>query len=197
MNCEIIVSVFSFILSIFVFAFYLIDRHFKMVEISMNYRTQVLEWYEKCIQILKLILVIKDDKKELEKAKARFSGLIEQGRFFFPNIDKKDGFGNEKVLHHRGYSNIIINFLYLYLFIANLQSIYFQRIYHYNFFTDSYHLPLLQEVSLTLLFPYESGPFLNQVLHSHLRTVSDQPLTDPIQYPSYTLTYVQGLPRNP
>ena len=111
MNYEIIVSVFSFILSIVVFAFYLIDRHFKMKEISMNYRTLVLEWYEKCIQILKLILVIKDDKKELEKAKARFSGLIEQGRFFFPNIDKKDGFGNEKVLHHRGYSNIIINFL--------------------------------------------------------------------------------------
>ena len=111
MNYEIIVSVFSFILSIFVFAFYLIDRHLKMVEISMNYRTQVLEWYEKCIQILKLIPIIKNNKEELEKAKARFSGLIEQGRFFFPNIDKKDGFGNDKVLHHRGYSNIIINFL--------------------------------------------------------------------------------------
>lgn len=89
MNCEIIVSVFSFILSIFVFAFYLIDRHFKMVEISMNYRTQVLEWYEKCIQILKLIPIIKNNKEELEKAKARFSGLIEQGRFFFQILIKR------------------------------------------------------------------------------------------------------------
>lgn len=111
MNCEIIVSVFSFILSIFVFAFYLIDRHFKMIEISMNYRTHVLDWYEKCIQLLKFILVIKDNKEELEKSKASFSGLIEQGRFFFPNIDKGDVFGNEKILHRRGYSNIIINFL--------------------------------------------------------------------------------------
>ena len=111
MNYEIIVSVFSFILSIFVFAFYLIDRHLKMVEISMNYRTQVLEWYEKCIQILKLIPIIKNNKEELEKAKARFSGLKEQGRFFFQKIKKKDGFVNDKVLHHREYSNIIINFL--------------------------------------------------------------------------------------
>ena len=36
---------------------------------------------------------------------------VEIGRFYFPNIDKKDGFGKDKPSANQGYRNIVLEFL--------------------------------------------------------------------------------------
>lgn len=41
----------------------------------------------------------------------RLSSLIEQGKFYFPNINKHDGFGKEKPIAYQGYRNVILDFL--------------------------------------------------------------------------------------
>lgn len=42
---------------------------------------------------------------------AKLSSLIESGRFYFPNIDRKDGFGKQKPIAYQGYRNVILDFL--------------------------------------------------------------------------------------
>ncbi|MCL2401427.1 MAG: hypothetical protein FWC90_02150, partial [Oscillospiraceae bacterium] len=42
---------------------------------------------------------------------AKLSALIEQGRFYFPNVDKGDGFGNDKPSAYAGYRDIALEFL--------------------------------------------------------------------------------------
>jgi hypothetical protein len=39
------------------------------------------------------------------------SSLIEQGRFYFPNIHRGDDFGAEKPIAYRGYRNLALDFL--------------------------------------------------------------------------------------
>lgn len=53
---------------------------------------------------------------------ATLSALIELGRFYFPNIDKHDCFGNEKPCAYRGYRNIVLEFLVYYFEICQMSS---------------------------------------------------------------------------
>ncbi len=49
------------------------------------------------------------------KKLSKLSSLIEQGRFYFPNIDRGDGFGKDKPSAYQGYRNIVLDTLvYLY-----------------------------------------------------------------------------------
>jgi hypothetical protein len=74
-----------------------------------------MEWYSETIEVLFLLKfkTKKDvvDEKSFTENLSKLSSLIERGRFFFPNIDKKNGFGNEKPTAYRGYRNLALDFL--------------------------------------------------------------------------------------
>lgn len=87
----------------------------KKYELTSLYRTGILSWYSETIEILVRLKIeakgrFKDEdlKKELLSL---LSAKIEIGRFYFPNIDKGDKFGEEKPQAYKGYRNLILDFL--------------------------------------------------------------------------------------
>ncbi|MEO6547160.1 MAG: hypothetical protein ABIN94_04150 [Ferruginibacter sp.] len=87
----------------------------KKYELTSKYRTEIIDWYSSTISILSRLATEAQDgfanrevKKELL---ANLSSKIDVGRFYFPNIDKGDGFGKSKPLAYRGYRNCILDFL--------------------------------------------------------------------------------------
>lgn len=87
----------------------------KKFELTEQYRNCLLLWYDNTLKTLvKLRLLTESDcldqnaKYELLSA---LSSQIEVGRFFFPNIDRGDSFGEEKPTAYRGYRHIALEFL--------------------------------------------------------------------------------------
>ena len=55
---------------------------------------------------------------------ADLSALIENGRFYFPNVDKKDGFGGDKPSAYQGYRHINLEFLmHFYEFVRDEEHV--------------------------------------------------------------------------
>jgi hypothetical protein len=87
----------------------------KKYELTSLYRVEILSWYSETIEILVRLRIeatdnFKDNsvKKELL---SKLSAKIEIGRFYFPNVDKGDKFGEEKPLAYKGYRNLMLEFL--------------------------------------------------------------------------------------
>jgi hypothetical protein len=87
----------------------------KKYELKSQYQTEILNWYLETIEVLiRLKIATKNDSlnKELKnELLSRLSAEIEVGRFYFPNVDKKDNFGREKPQAYRGYRNLLLDFL--------------------------------------------------------------------------------------
>lgn len=87
----------------------------KKYELTSQYRIEVLTWYEKTIELLILLRSIAKDQNAnqslREECLAKLSSQIEIGRFYFPNVDKYDGFGDEKPSAYKGYRNLMLEFL--------------------------------------------------------------------------------------
>lgn len=87
----------------------------KKYELTEQYRNDLLKWYDNVNHILiKLIYYTENDilSDELKnELLCSLSSQIELGRFYFPNIDKMDGFGKRKPAAYRGYRNIVLEFL--------------------------------------------------------------------------------------
>lgn len=91
----------------------------KKYELTEDYKRELLSWYEKVVDVMIQIIhmlesgVWKDGSHEKETADllSKLSSLVELGRFYFPNIDKKDGFGKEKPAAYRGYRHIVLEFI--------------------------------------------------------------------------------------
>ncbi len=87
----------------------------KKYELKSQYRLEILAWYSDTIDILiRLKIEAKDDFNNQELKKdllSRLSAKIEIGRFYFPNVDKGDRFGEEKPLAYKGYRNLLLDFL--------------------------------------------------------------------------------------
>jgi len=83
-----------------------------------------LDWYSKTISIMTSI-ISKVNKKDLdyEKQIAQLSAQIEIGRFYFPNIDKKDNFGKDKPSAYQGYRHIVLDFLVYFYDVANRDDV--------------------------------------------------------------------------
>jgi hypothetical protein len=87
----------------------------KKYELISQYRSELLSWF-KCTNELLIRLKIElksqfpnpDLKRELL---SQLSSQIEIGRFYFPNINKQNGFGNDKPIAYRGYRCVILDFL--------------------------------------------------------------------------------------
>jgi len=92
--------------------FYIRDRRHAKYAIESEYSNQLLVWHASVIDAL--ISLRSSSKTNNEEAKnsllLKLSSLIEQGRFYFPNI-KPDKYGMEKPPAYRGYRNLALDFL--------------------------------------------------------------------------------------
>lgn len=91
---------------------YAISTNTKRFELSEQYKNELLTWYGKVIFII-CKLQGKCTGIDRTNALQELSALIEIGRFYFPNIDKKDGFGKEKPYAYQGYRHVALDFLIL------------------------------------------------------------------------------------
>lgn len=126
------ISVISIIISICSLVYTVYSNRDKFV-IFTSERKAVLEWYEKTNKCLKMI-VEKAYKKEATddiELLAELSSQIEVGRFYFPNLDRKDGRGANKPLAYRGNRNAVLAYLVYFYDIAKKENSY-KYIEHFN-----------------------------------------------------------------
>lgn len=87
----------------------------KKYELTSQYRTEILCWYSNTIDILIRLKIETKNSSQDEGLKrellSKLSSKIEVGRFYFPNVDKNDGFGFEKPQAYKGYRNLMLDFL--------------------------------------------------------------------------------------
>lgn len=95
--------------------FYSYFTNTKKYELISQYRSEILEWYSDTVDILIRLRIEAKEGYKNESFKnellSRLSAKIEIGRFYFPNVDKNDKYGNEKPYAYRGYRNLILDFL--------------------------------------------------------------------------------------
>lgn len=116
----------------------------KKYELTYQYYNDILIWHNQVIEVL-ISLKLNDTNDELKKQMlVKLSSLIESGRFYFPNIDRKDGFEKQKPIAYQGYRNVILDFL----------------VYEYQLFEkDDYkqylkHAEILQRFFTSYVFQY-------------------------------------------
>lgn len=91
---------------------YAIITNTKRFELAEQYKNELLSWYGKVVFVI-CKLQGECSGKERNNTLQELSALIEIGRFYFPNINKKDDFGKEKPLAYQGYRHIALDFLVL------------------------------------------------------------------------------------
>lgn len=100
-------------------AIYAIVSNTKRFELTEDYRRELISWYKSVVDIMIAIIhysesgifMSEDFSKEKARSLAQLSALAELGRFYFPNIIKKDRFGNHKVSAYKGYRHIVLEFV--------------------------------------------------------------------------------------
>ncbi len=107
-----IISIVSLAVSGLLAILYVKDRRNVRFSIENEYCSQVLCWHAAVVDVLIELGLQPADSIEGRKKDllVRLSSLIEQGRFYFPNI-KQDEYGLEKPPAYRGYRNIALDFL--------------------------------------------------------------------------------------
>jgi hypothetical protein len=92
--------------------FYIRDRRHAKYSIEKEYSDQLLIWHASVLDVLiALHSALKHDEVEMKRSLLiRLSSLIEQGRFYFPNIIL-DGYGADKPPAYCGYRNVALDFL--------------------------------------------------------------------------------------
>lgn len=91
---------------------YAIITNTKRFELAEQYKNELLSWYGKVVFVI-CKLQGECSGKERNNTLQELSALIEIGRFYFPNINKKDDFGKEKPLAYQGYRHVALDFLVL------------------------------------------------------------------------------------
>ena len=103
----------SLLLSLTLALFYLRDRRRAAFDLESRYLESLLKWHACVADVLIRLRLLQGKQTPEDRASdlANLSSLIEQGRFFFPNIDRKDNLGHEKPIAYRGYRNLALDFL--------------------------------------------------------------------------------------
>ncbi|WP_349671201.1 hypothetical protein [Lacrimispora sp.] len=87
----------------------------KKYELTDQFRNNLLGWYEETTSILIHLKLVTEFNciNDTEKCEmlSKLSTQIELGRFYFPNIDKGDSFGEDKPSAYQGYRHIALEFL--------------------------------------------------------------------------------------
>lgn len=110
---EVLVAFLSFVLSSGLAVFYIRDRRHAKFSVENEHANYLLAWHREVVDLLVQARLLNRGRltHDHQTDLARLSALIEQGRFYFPNIDKGDGFGAEKPPAYRGYRNLALDFL--------------------------------------------------------------------------------------
>lgn len=98
---------------------YAIVSNTKKYELTECYRKELLEWYSETVGVMiDLIHHFQSGNRNAEgfgnrktELLSRLSALTEVGRFYFPNVIDKAGFGSHKPSAYRGYRHINLEFL--------------------------------------------------------------------------------------
>lgn len=90
---------------------YSILSNTKKYELTYQYYNDILNWHNEVVETLIALIYASEHDNDKSPHLIKLSSLIEKGRFYFPNIDKKDGFGKNKPCAYRGYRNVILDFL--------------------------------------------------------------------------------------
>jgi hypothetical protein len=160
----------------------------KKYEIFNVYRTEVLNWF---IEVSNIIIRLKieakckfPDESVRRDLLSKLSARIEQGRFYFPNID--NDYGGDKPLAYRGYRNVILDFLVFsyrlfeksdaHLYLKHAETL--QR-----YFTSN-----IYEIIDPKKFLKESEKYTQRVL-SHTLTFEDYMNADPELLETYIKSY--------
>jgi hypothetical protein len=108
---QVIVATLALVLSVFVALSQFRDRRHTKFTIEKAQVDGLMAWHR---DVVVALCDLRDDSVEakLRSEKRRLLlALIEQGRFFFPNIDRDDGYGEKKPLAYRGYRHLTLDFL--------------------------------------------------------------------------------------
>lgn len=110
MNLSDWISIISILIAILAFV-YSIFSNTKKYELTYQYYNDILFWHNQVVEVLISLRlnVFNEENKNLYMTK--LSTYIEQGRFYFPNVNKNDGYGNSKLFAYQGYRNVILDFL--------------------------------------------------------------------------------------
>ncbi|TGK55733.1 hypothetical protein [Leptospira kanakyensis] len=106
-----IIAAASALISFYTLVFYLKDRKRLRHSILVNHINNLVEWHSDTVNILIKLQFTAKNNKPLDDLKADLSIQIEKGRFFFPNINKKDNFGIDKPKAYQGYRSLALDFL--------------------------------------------------------------------------------------
>lgn len=101
----------SLIVSIIAITVSIRANRYSRLQVSSEYREFILDWYEKCIQIMEKLHTGNYDGKEKQNLIAKLRALSEEGRFIFPNIDKKDGYRENRQIGFKWHDSVERGFL--------------------------------------------------------------------------------------
>ena len=123
-EAETVIAAISLALSISLAIFYLRDRRHAKFSVENGYINELLNWHKEVIEVLVRLRCLDRalGDEEHKRDACLLSSLIEQGRFFFPNIDKSDEYGADKPPAYRGYRNLALDFLVAYYNLCNQLS---------------------------------------------------------------------------
>jgi hypothetical protein len=110
---EVIVAALSLLLSASLAVMYVRDRRHAKYTIESEHVRSLLGWHREVLGVLMRAKLLERPRESVEHKEdlARLAALIDQGRFYFPNIDKGDGFGRDKPAAYRGYRHVSLHFL--------------------------------------------------------------------------------------
>lgn len=110
-NAQVMVAALALSLSLFIAVSQFRDRRQGKFNIEKAFVDGLLAWHKDVVMSL---CDLRDQSIDLDsrtEKRRHLSALIEQGRFFFPNLDRGDAYGAKKPLAYRGYRHLTLDFL--------------------------------------------------------------------------------------
>ena len=158
----------------------------KKYELSGAYRQELLSWHNRTVETLITLKLRTQHGDNYDKVAtlAKLSALIEQGRFYFPNVNKWDDFGSEKPPAYAGYRDISLEFL-----------VYSYNIFQYkNAHQYIQHLEQLQRLFTSRVFSILEPRKYNSQIKKHTSVPMDagMSLEDFLRADIENLDYFKG-----
>lgn len=101
----------SLIVSVGTAYYFLRDRRHARYQMETAYIENLLAWHKEVIFCLMRLEKLPAEGATASEDLCVLSALIEQGRFFFPNVPSNKNYGSDKALAYRGYRNLVLEML--------------------------------------------------------------------------------------
>lgn len=101
----------SLMVSVSTAYYFLRDRRHARYQMETVYIENLLAWHKEVIFCLMRLEKMPADRSDASQDLCMLSALIEQGRFFFPNVPSNKNYGAGKPLAYRGYRNLVLEML--------------------------------------------------------------------------------------